>query len=323
MIKSMSMSTYKYDLARYDGDFKKIEKFLENNKLEGIELLGVNKWDDNVIPKRLINGVHLSYYPIWIDFWKGNMDGLKEQFKDEDTINMYYGGLNKDILVEKYKKEIEIADEIGAKYVVFHVSHVELKSSYNYKFKYNDKEVLDATAELVNEIFKGLNTNIEILFENLWWPGLTLLDDELTYNFIESIKYNKKGILLDTGHLLNTNKDIENMDHSISYIKEVLNNLKKSREFIKGMHLNYSESGSYVKEKIKKVSNNDVEFTIDEMFKEIHNHIIKIDQHKPFNCKDIKDVIDKLNLKYLTYEFITRSLDELDNYIKIQNKVLE
>ncbi|MDO7206222.1 hypothetical protein Q5M85_21135 [Paraclostridium bifermentans] len=41
---------------------------------------------------------------------------------------------------------------------------------------YTDKDVIDASIELVNEIFKDLDTEVTILFENLWWPGLRMVD---------------------------------------------------------------------------------------------------------------------------------------------------
>ena len=44
--------------------------------------------------------------------------------------------------------------------------------------------------------------------ENLWWPGLNFRRPEMTYLLLESIHYQKKGLMLDTGHFLLTHPHI-------------------------------------------------------------------------------------------------------------------
>ena len=321
-MRLINMSTYRYDVERFKGDYKEIEKFLNQNSLDGVELLGVGALDEDIIPKRLIKGVHLSYYPIWVDFWNEDEEALKRQFKNDEEIKIYYGSLDKQVLIEKFRNEIKMADRIEAKYVVFHISHVELEETYNYKFKTSNEEVLKASVEFINEVLKGLDTKIEILFENLWWPGLTLLNRVETRNFIEKINYENKGIMLDTGHLINTNVNISSENEAIEYILKVLEDLKDVKSFIKGIHFNYSLSGDYVRAQIRKQRNDKSKFTLEEMKKNIHGHVINIDEHKPFRSYNAKKIVESVNPKYLTYEFITTSLNQLNEYVEIQNKVL-
>ena len=321
-MRLINMSTYRYDVERFKGDYKEIEKFLNQNSLDGVELLGVGALDEDIIPKRLIKGVHLSYYPIWVDFWNEDEEALKRQFKNDEEIRIYYGSLDKQVLIEKFRNEIKMADRIEAKYVVFHISHVELEETYNYKFKTSNEKVLKASVEFINEVLKGLDTKIEILFENLWWPGLTLLNRVETRNFIEKINYENKGIMLDTGHLINTNVNISSENEAIEYILKVLEDLKDVKSFIKGIHFNYSLSGDYVRAQIRKQRNDKSKFTLEEMKKNIHGHVINIDEHKPFRSYNAKKIVESVNPKYLTYEFITTSLNQLNEYVEIQNKVL-
>jgi len=185
----MNLSTYQYDIERFNYDYKKLEEFLEKNNMDGIELLKPLMWQEETISKNVIKGIHLSYYPSWIDFWRGNQKELLRQFGDIDSIKKYYGDIKKDIIVENYRKEIEIADRLGAEYVVFHVSHAQLEHAYSYNFTYSDSEIIEATVELINEVFKGLNTNIKLLFENLWWPGLTMLDKNIALTLLEKVNY--------------------------------------------------------------------------------------------------------------------------------------
>ncbi|WP_040327276.1 TIM barrel protein [Clostridium ihumii] len=321
-MRLINMSTYRYDVERFKGDYKEIEKFLNQNSLDGVELLGVGALDEDIIPKRLIKGVHLSYYPIWVDFWNEDEEALKRQFKNDEEIKIYYGSLDKQVLIEKFRNEIKMADRIEAKYVVFHISHVELEETYNYKFKTSNEKVLKASVEFINEVLKGLDTKIEILFENLWWPGLTVLNRVETRNFIDKINYENKGIMLDTGHLINTNVNISSENEAIEYILKVLEDLKDVKSFIKGIHFNYSLSGDYVRAQIRKQRNDKSKFTLEEMKKNIHGHVINIDEHKPFRSYNAKKIVESVNPKYLTYEFITTSLNQLNEYVEIQNKVL-
>ncbi|WP_461615775.1 TIM barrel protein [Clostridium sp. Marseille-QA1073] len=320
MLKLINFSTYKYDTERFNCDSKRLDEFLEKNNIDGIELLKPIMWEKKTIFKDVIKGVHLSYYPSWIDFWNENQKELLKQFGDIDNIKKYYGDIKKDIIVENYREEIEIADRIGAEYVVFHVSHVQLEHAYSYNFTYSDYEVIEATAELINEIFKGLNTNIKLLFENLWWPGLTMLDKNMALTLLEKVNYSNKGFMLDTAHLMNTNHHLEDEDQGIKYLLKVVKDLGDLKNFIKGIHLNFSLSGKYIIEQIEK--NNKNKLTLKEMNENIHRHIINIDKHEPFSNKGIKSLVELINPEYVIYEFITSSLNELEEYIKIQHNAL-
>lgn len=255
-----------------------------------------------------------------VRFWNEDEDGIFEEFNSKEDIINYYGKLDKKVIVDKYREEIKIAEKLNAEYAVFHVSNVRTKHCFNYEFTYTDKEVVDATIEIVNEIFRGLNTNITILFENLWWPGLRMTDQELVKYFIENIEYEHKGLMLDTGHLLNTNLDINTEEEGIDYLIETVKNLGDMKEFIKGIHLSKSLSGKYVKNQIEKYKK--IEIDSNKANNEIIYHILKIDEHKPFTNNKINNLIEMINPKYLVYEFITTSLEELSNFIKTQNKVL-
>lgn len=321
MLKIINLSTYRFDMDRYENNSENINKFLKNHKVDAIELLAPLGYQEELISKDIIKGVHLKHYPMWLDFWNGNKEGLLEDFNSvEDVINFYGGNSKKDI-IDHYKKEIKAAESLNAEYAVFHVSHVKLNHCYSYDFTYTDKNVIDSTIELVNEIFKDLDTNINILFENLWWPGLRMVDCELVKYFIENIEYENKGFMLDTGHLLNTNLNINTEEEGIDFLIDTVNNLGELKEYIKGIHLSKSISSKYVKEQISKFSNTSKK--IDVFNEEVYFHVAKIDEHKPFTNKKIKELLNIINPKYLVYEFITTSLDELSEYINIQDEALE
>ncbi|WP_392486628.1 TIM barrel protein [Haloimpatiens sp. FM7315] len=323
MLKLINLSTFSHDLERFNYNSEEIISFLKKNNVDGIELLNSIEWDNKVIPKTLVKGIHLKYYPIWLDFWRKDNKKLIDQFETKDNIERYYGGLSRKKIIEQYRKEIMVASFIGAKYVVFHVSHVQLEHTYTYDFTYSDCEVIDATAELVNEVFKDLKTNVKLLFENLWWPGLTFLDKSMAMRLLEKVNYKNKGFMLDTGHLMNTNISLKDEKEAIEYLTNTISKLGELKNFIKGIHLSSSLSGSYVKEQINKSKDKEKKLSYNEINKDVFIHIMNIDRHKPFKDKSISSLVDFIKPDYLIYEFITSSLEELDDYIKIQDSALE
>ncbi|MBU3189071.1 TIM barrel protein [Clostridium bowmanii] len=321
MLKLINLSTYKCDMDRFHCNSSEIINLLKKHNMDGVELLNSLEWNKNIIPSSIVRGVHLKYYPTWLDFWNNNESELLRQFGSMKEVKNYYGGTTRECIIDYYRSEILQADKIGAEYVVFHVAHVQVEHAYTYDFTYSDEEIIDATAELINEIFKGLNTKIKLLFENLWLPGLTMLNKDMLLRLLEQVDYFNKGFMLDTAHLMNTNFTLTNEKDGIQYILDTVSNLGELKKFIKGIHLNCSLSGKYVKEQIKE--NHKCKIPFNEMKKNVLFHIMKIDMHKPFSDIDAKKLIDFINPQYVIYEFITKSFEELEEYIAIQNKALQ
>ncbi|GCD08444.1 TIM barrel protein [Clostridium tagluense] len=321
MLKLINLSTYKCDMDRFHDNSLEITNLLEKHNMDGVELLNSLMWDENIIPSSIVRGVHLKYYPTWLDFWNNKKSELLRQFGSHEEIKNYFGGTTRQCIIDNYRKEIQQADKIGAEYVVFHVAHVQVEHAYTYDFTYTDEEIIDATSELINEVFKGLNTNIKLLFENLWLPGLTFLNKDMLLRLLKKVNYSNKGFMLDTAHLMNTNFALTNEKEGIQYILDTVNNLGELKKFIKGIHLNCSMSGEYVKEQIQ--ANRKCKLPFNEMKENALFHIMKIDMHKPFSDTNVKRIIDFIDPEYVIYEFITRSLEELEEYITIQNKALQ
>lgn len=309
-------------LGLFDDSWLDVRRFIMENKLQGIEIMFYYNYDIKDIPKEIVHGIHMLYWPTWIDFWKGNKKELLKQFENEENIEMYYGGLSKDILKEHYLKEIQVAKELNVDYMVFHVSHVQLEHIYRWDFSYEDQEIMEHAADLINDVFGNEDKGITLLFENLWWPGLNFNNPQLTENFLNKIDYPNKGFMLDIGHLMITNSNIRNLDEACEYILEVLEKHKGIISYIQGIHLNQSLTGKYLNEshedklfamKDKKIWDN---------LSDARNHISKIDTHVPFENCGIKEIINIVQPKYLVYEFLPKDLDELNLMVKLQNNIL-
>ncbi|MBV7275199.1 TIM barrel protein [Clostridiaceae bacterium UIB06] len=320
MLKLMNLSTYSYDLERFDFDSQKITDFLEKHYMNGVELLNPIMWEEKILPKKIVKGVHLKYYPTWLDFWNGNRRSLLKQFKSMDAVEKYYEGISRDIMIQHYRKEIETATKIGAEYMVFHVAHVEVEDTYDYKFAYSDAEVVEAGIDLINQVFSGIDTNIKLLFENMWWPGFTMLDKNIAFKLLNRVEYPNKGFMLDTAHLMNTNLYLKDEKEAVEYIINRVEEFGELKNLIKGIHLNCSLSGEYVRSQIKKKNEESEEFDLNPMSEEVFMHVFKIDSHKPFTDNSARKLIEFIKPEYLIYELVASSTGELEEYIETQDR---
>lgn len=322
MLKLMNFSNHSSDLERFSGDSNKIKQFLDEHDLQGLEIIQTSQWKTESVPPSLIHGLHMRFWPAWLDFWKNDKDELVRQFGDIESYRQYYGGETWDCILEYYRNEIKTACDMGVKYIVFHVSHVQLEHCYNYKFTYNDEEIVEAFIEMINKLFKDISADFDLLLENQWWPGLTLLDKKIASRLMEGINYPQKGFMLDIGHMMNTNTELKTEAEGVEYILRVLQNLEELSSSIKGIHLNSSVSGKYVKRKIEDWDGFNKSECFFNRYLKVFEHIARIDNHIPFSHPSIKQVIDFVNPKYLVYEFITDSYEELEQYVAAQNRVL-
>ncbi len=309
-------------LKWFNHDQVEIRSFLKRNGLDGIELMMEGPNLEN-IPKDCVLGMHLKYWPLWLDFWRGEKQSLLEQFGDIKNVEHFYGGLNQQALVDYYQREWKIAQELGIEYVVFHVAHVNLLDTYTWEFNYKDQDVLDAAVELVNKSFGNKDQGIKLLFENLWWPGLKLTDYSLAKKFLEEVDYPNKGFMLDIGHLMITNPQIKDEEEACDYISSTIARLQELKKYIRGIHLNKSLSGNYLREnrqediiEFKKITNfwDRIEY--------VKGHINKIDCHVPFDHPSINNIIDDLKPDYLVLELLASDLDKLEEMLRLQKSIL-
>ena len=121
-----------------------------------------------------------------------------------------------------YRDDLARAKALGAHYVVFHVTDVSIEETYTYQWEHTHREVIDTAAEIINGLLAGGSWPFEFLMEKLWWPGFTMTDPEQTAYLLDAVRYPKRGIMLDTGHLMNTNPDLRSEAEGGAYNHSVL-----------------------------------------------------------------------------------------------------
>lgn len=324
MLKLTNLTTHPMDLDRFTEATEGIEDFLNSHGLDGFEVMLLDEWEDHRLPKGRIHGVHMRFWPMWLDFWKGNRQGLLKEFLTEEAVKSFYGGSDRETLIQHYKMELKRAHENQSNYVVFHASHVTLEQCYTYAFDQTDEMVIDSFIELINAITEGFSSETTLLFENQWWPGLTFLNPILMDQLMSCISYPKKGFMLDVGHLMNTHTGLRTESEGVDYILSCLETLGEERiSWIKGIHLNSSLSGAYVEFSKEKSGDYDPEKPFMERYIEAYSHIGQIDGHNPFENPRISEIVDRVQPDYLVYEFITETYEALSEKIKRQHLAFE
>ena len=300
MKQLISLPLYSGSLAEYS-KWSDLKEELQTLGCDGIEVIWGGEPLPVNIPDGIVIGYHLMFYPDWLDFYREDWEALLRKFGSMEMVKSFYGGLGRDTLLRQYLEDLERAARLGARYVVFHVSDVSIEEGYTYCWLHSDEEVIDASIELINTLLDGRDWPFIFLVENQWWPGLTMTDPRKTARLLDGIRYRKKGIMLDTGHLMNTCTGLRTQKEGAAYIKSILDRHGSLAQEIRGIHLHQSLSGIYVESTVGKVPGG-LPVNYFEQYRFNYNHILQIDQHRPWTDPAICGVIEQIGPEYLTHE---------------------
>jgi hypothetical protein len=146
-----------------------------------------------------------------------------------------------------------------------------------------------------------------------------MLEPDVTFKLLEKANYPNVGVMLDIGHLLNTNTALRTIDEGVEYVHEVLD-LYGDLTFIKGVHLHQSLSGEYAEELMR--SWTPPEGSYKERSLSVFTHIFKIDTHQPFVSERVNELIDRIQPEYLIIEQLSSDRFEHARNLKEQLRYL-
>lgn len=287
-------------LEEYGGG-ERLKAELEEIGCQGVEAIWAQEPIPEDFPRELAVGYHLTFFTDWLDLYREDGRMLREKYGSLEEARRFYGGLGAEFLMETYRADLARAQELGAKYVVFHVSDVSIEEGYTYRWRHSSEEVIDAAAEVVNALLGKEGAGLDFLLENLWWPGLTMTDPDLTGRLLEGIRSPGKGIMLDTGHLMNTNTDLVSQQEGVAYIHRMLDVHGSLCRYIRGVHLHQSLSGAYVRGHTGAVPSGLPRDCL-EQYGVNYRHIQKIDCHQPWTAPEAASIVERLQPDYLTHE---------------------
>lgn len=326
--RSMNFSVYGGMLDRYK-DSEDIKNACRKGGLNGLEVILTGESDQGKILPEMVNGVHMFFHIFWMDYWRGDYDRLDREFDSREQWVEYYGGQDREVYLDFLRRDLQYAEKMGAKYVVFHVSEVTLRESYVYQYKYTDEEVIDASLEVINTLLDEHEYPFDFLVENLWWSGLDMKTPALTRKLVEGIHSDRKGIMLDLGHYMNTSSDLKTPEDAVAYVHAMLDAHEAEgipiTDWIKGIHLQLSLGGEYVKKQKEDWKTNPLDFEqypFYDLYQMAYAHACNIDLHQPFLGEGVKELIERINPRYVTEEFQQNSREEYEEFVDAQGKLL-
>lgn len=283
------------DVERFSSS-EDLKNFYKTFGCDGLELMPLGEENQTLVTPDMTVGIHACCIGDWI-----NLD-QKE-------------------LIRHYRKDLDYAQRVKAEYVVFHITQVNATESCTYQLEHTDEEVIDAAADFINELLDGQDYSFYFLMENLWWPGLNFLRPEIAQSLLEKVHYEKKGFMLDTGHFLHTNRKLRTQKEALSYLHSMLDRHEDLLPYFKGIHLQQSLTGAYVEQWLQ----NPPPLSDDpsEQFTQVFEHIFSIDRHEPFTESGVRELVERIDPLYVTYEYITRSREELAEYLKTGSEALK
>lgn len=287
---------YENELANNNIELK---QYLLQHKLDGIEQYLYSGQSIIRSYTDISVGVHLAYWTQWLEFWKYNKSN-----KNMIANNRYEW-------LEKIRENIQMALSQKPEYLVWHIADCSEEEAYTFDFQHTDIEVVIAAAEVFNKAAVDIPENVLVLFENLCWPGLRLVNKDIIKLFFSLINKKNIGIMLDTGHLMNTNSIIRTQVEAVEYVCSIIDDLHEDADVIKGLHLSCSLSGRYQQSFRHHLPNNLGKA-------ELMKHIISLDQHRPFSDSAVQKIFNYVEPEYVVHELIYNDFADLDILLKKQ-----
>lgn len=299
---------------------EKLNNFCADCKLDGFEVICAGDFPTEITDDMIV-GVHLPFFNAWMDLYRKDYAALEKEFGSKEVWQQFYMGDSFDAVYNLLENQLDFAHRVNAEYVVMHVCEIGTTETLTNNFAFTDMEVISAMCEIVNRLFKDKPYKFKLLFENMWWRGFSFTDCEMTKYLLDNTDYKNKGILLDTGHLLHTNKDLENWEQACDYINSMLDLHSDLLPYIKALHLHGTLNGSWAKEFYRNPPEIKKDFW--ERFAQSYEYVFKVDAHRPFENKGIKDIINRINPEFVNFEFETKNMGDKKRYIDIQNGILD
>lgn len=298
------------------GSHERLQGFLHRHNLAGIEFMCCAPWDKSFHTLEMIHGFHLWFWPNWLDFWLGDEEALLREYGSQKNIELYFGTSRQDWLA-KWQSNFRQAAECGAEYAVFHVTQARNSELRCRSFAHSSLQVIEAVLEFINQLAELLPQEMLLLYENLWWQGLTLLEPDLARQLLQST-HHRCGIMLDTGHLMNTNPELHNEHEAVEYVLKVVDGLGDLSDKIYGIHLHQSLSGQFVQAEQRRHPVPEYGAAAQELM----NYVLKVDQHQPFATTEVRRIVEVIRPHWLVHEFVPADFADWEAKLTKQQKSL-
>ncbi len=317
----INFSTHALHLDQFERDWEKVRAFVNRSGLDGIELL-IGNDPPSAVPADLVQGVHLPYWIRWLEIWHAGPDAA---IPPEERRFLAGGARDATHMVALQQCLWRQAARLHPRYAVFHVSHVTLEESFTRCYASSAELVVRATIDLLNATaatFPDGEPPVRLWLENLWWPGLTFTSPALAEAFVERLRFENWGFVLDTGHLINTCLDVNDEDAAVDLVLEQVARLSpRVRARIEGLHLSLSLSGAYQRS-APGLPAGFADLPFVERYTLARDHVAQIDQHRPFTTPRCREIVSAVRPSVITHELLVHRRDELERNFSVQYRAL-
>lgn len=297
-----------------------MESFIKACKCDGVEVIRGGEDNTGIYCSENVVGVHLYFYPNWLDFWNMDLESLERHFGSRDIWESYYSATNREEFLKPYQEDMDYAEAMGAEYAVFHINDVSNEEILNYEWEHTNKQVITAAAEIINALTKGKNYHFKLLLENLFTPGMTLLDPKETELMLSLVEYENKGIVMDTGHLMCAPQNITEEEQGIDFVLQTVKNHGELAHYIKALHLHKSTTGDFVANLKKKTIIPEKDFY--DRWTQSYNVILKIDRHQPLTSPRAAEILELVQPEFVCHEISAKNRTEKLEKVLIQMKAI-
>ncbi|GIU48501.1 TIM barrel protein [Shewanella sp. KT0246] len=296
-------------------NWQQAENWLTRMSLDGFEIYPNGSFNYEQVPKTLTGGFHLQSFPILTPLLYNDQKRLMHIFGDWNTVEQFYGGTDADFLVDTMVHQLNMAQDLGAPYAVFHPMDCDMDNIITQDFPWQYQDTIKACATLLNQALAKSHFNGWLLLENMWWNKSFRLDNRNQYDELRlAINYDKCGICFDTGHLMATQPQLSNEPEAIKFIENRLHKLDLYSEIIT-VHLNSSLlSQNY--EPWEPDESDKAPFW--QQFDHALKHINQLDPHQPFVQTNLSHLIDSISPDFVVHELSQCELVNWQNNIKHQ-----
>ena len=103
------------------------------------------------------------------------------------------------------------------------------------------------------------------------------------------------------------------------YIHRMLDRHGSLAERIVGVHLNQSLTGARMK--ATQANPPKLPDTYEARSEQLFYYVFSIDRHEPFTCEGVRELIERIDPAYLTFELISNNLEEHRRLLQAQRAV--
>ncbi|MBT8508658.1 hypothetical protein AZH53_09600 [Methanomicrobiaceae archaeon CYW5] len=348
----INLAVYPWDRARFGGTWEDVARFCAAHGCAGVELYTGYEPMPEDLPPGLVRSVHLPFHSAWPEMMAAAREEEQEQELEEDgtapagdpnnatTSNdpgnasvpdpldpSFFPHTTHASLLAALRLQLERAAEAGAAYAVYHVGYYQPVEMFLQTYAMGDAGVLDRAADFLNELARAFPEGeppVPLMFENLWYPGLTYTDPDAVLSFMDRLAFKGYGFLLDTGHLMNAVALSDDEDDCIDAVCDCIRALPPAIvEKIGVVHLHWSGSHSLRQERRRRgVPNGFFEMARHDQETLAFQHAVLTDQHRPFTSERCGEIVEAAAPEWVVHEFIAGTAEEHGEALRAQREAL-